>query len=267
MFLQRFHLSLLLIVFAPLSLYAQEPSGEPVAEERVYDPLEGFNRAMFAFNDTVDVYLFEPVASGYDSITPEFLQQRVRNVFETLGYPKYLVSDLVQLKFGQAAEHTGRFLVNATLGLAGIFDVATEMGLPAHREDFGTALHYHGVPAGPYLVLPFVGPTNFRDGFGRIVDSFLDPAYWIAYETAEDDDNFYISVGVTVFDGLQTRADLLDAAKEASLDYYLFTQGAYYQYRQGLMSDGEVQGMGAALGASSSNDAGEDYGSFEDPFE
>lgn len=238
--------------------------------EEVWDPFEGFNRGMFWFNDKLDIYLLEPVAQGYDWIMPEFGQQRVRNFLDTISYPKYLVSSLLQLKFGQAVEHSGRFLINATVGLAGLFDVATDWGLPMHEEDLGTAFAYLGIPAGPYLVLPLIGPTTLRDGIGRVGDGFLDPVYWAA-TTADGDDALYIGLGRAAVSAIQTRADLLDAieaAKEASLDYYLFAQGAYYQYRAGLTYDGKVK-EAAEIPDSSEESEGisaEEVGSFEDPF-
>ncbi len=121
---------------------------------------------------------------------PEFVNDGITNFYENVSYPKFLVSDLIQFKFSQALHHTGRFLVNTTLGLGGLFDVAGEMGLEEHQEDFGTALAHHGVGPGAYLVIPFLGPSNLRDGFGKLVDSFLDPVSWIAFGTAAEREEF-----------------------------------------------------------------------------
>lgn len=210
-------------------------------KDQIEDPFEGFNRAMFSFNDTLDIYLMEPVARGYDYVVPNIVQDGVSNVFENLGYPRYLVSSLVQGKFSQAMRHTGRFAINSTVGLAGIVDVAQHVGLQKHEEDFGLAMAHYNLPAGPYLVLPILGPTNFRDGVGTIVDTALDPLYWINYtDKINSSDRFWISSGATVLKFVNRRADLLDAvetAKESSLDYYLFIQGAYYQYRAGILED------------------------------
>lgn len=218
----------------------------PQEADTIEDPLEGFNRAMFSFNDTVDVYLLEPVAQGYDWIMPQAVQTGVTNVFENLGYPRYLVSSLIQGKFSQALDHTGRFLINSTVGLAGLVDVAQYVDLPKHEEDIGLALAYHGVPSGPYLVLPFFGPSNFRDTIGLVVDTALDPVFWVTSSNKIDSsDRFWISTGTTGLRVINTRARLLDAveaAKESSLDYYLFVQGAYYQYREGLLYDKSQDG-------------------------
>lgn len=143
--------------------------------EEPYDPLEDFNRAIFSFNDTLDVHLLEPVARAYRDYTPDPMRTGIGNFFLNLRYPSYLVSDVVQGKFDQVLEHTGRFLINSTVGVVGLIDVAKDWGLPDHDEDFGIALAYHGVPSGPYLVIPVVGPSSVRDGVGRVVDAFLDP--------------------------------------------------------------------------------------------
>lgn len=212
------------------------------AQTEVSDPIEDVNRGVFWFNDQVDIFFLEPVAEGYDSVIPESVQNRVGNFFENLNYPKYLVSDLVQLKFTQVASHTGRFLVNTILGLGGIFDVATDWGLPKEEEDFGIALAYHDIPPGPYLVLPFLGPSNLRDGVGRAVDYFLNPFTIFSNSgTSRAGVKDKITISARALDIIDTRAGLLDAveaAKESSVDYYLFMQSAYYQYRRGVLYDG-----------------------------
>ncbi|MCB0353111.1 MAG: VacJ family lipoprotein [Bdellovibrionales bacterium] len=211
-----------------------------LAEDEISDPFEKVNRGVFWFNDHLDRYALEPVAKGYNSVIPKPVQKGIDNVFNNLKYPSLLVSDLVQLKFTQAAQHTGRFLLNSTVGLAGLIDVAKDIGLEPHKEDFGTALAYHGVPSGPYIMLPFFGPTTVRDGIGRIVDNVLDPIYWITATTADSSDATAMSVGLTVFDAVNTRAGLIEAveaAREASVDYYLFIQSAYYQDRNAVIYD------------------------------
>ena len=207
------------------------------AQEEVHDPLEKMNRGIFWFNDKADVYVFEPIAKGYDYITPNRVQHSVTNFFHNLRYPRYLVSDLVQFKFSQALEHTGRFLVNSTAGGLGLFDVASDMGLPENEEDFGLALAHHGVGPGAYVVLPVLGPSNVRDTVGTVVDFFLDPFVIFGFTNVRagiQDPIIYGAYGLKL---VNTRAELLDAvdtAKSSSLDYYLFVQGAYYQHRWGL---------------------------------
>lgn len=227
-----------LVISCAVACFPTSAMGEP---EEPYDPLESVNRGIFDFNDTLDVYAIEPVSRTYRDNVPDFLQTGISNFFLNLRYPSYLVSDILQGKFEQALEHTGRFLVNTTVGIVGLVDVAEDIGLPDHEEDFGTALAYHGVPAGPYLVLPILGPSNVRDGVGRIVDGFLDPIGWIYYSSASSGVKLGVSATALGVKLVSTRAGLLQAvetAKESSLDYYLFTQGAYYQYRHGVITDG-----------------------------
>jgi len=214
--------------------------------EEVYDPIEPVNRGIFWFNDQVDIYVLEPIARGYKDYVPEFMRTAVGNFFLNLRYPSYLVSDLVQGKFSQASDHTARFVINSTVGIAGLIDFAKDAGLPDHEEDFGIALAYRGVPAGPYLVLPFLGPSNVRDGVGRIVDLFLDPLYWVTYSNLSAGTKLAISASATGLKVIHTRAGLLqavEAAKEGSIDYYLFVQGAYYQHRYGLLTDGAASDL------------------------
>jgi phospholipid-binding lipoprotein MlaA len=235
-------LASLILSSSTLSSCALGPPPRPESiDAEIYDPIKDVNRGIFTFNDTLDRNILEPVASGYDSITPDFVQGAVRNFFETLDYPKILVSNLVQLKFGQAAESSGRFLINATLGAAGLIDVASDLGLPSHREDFGIALAYHDVPPGPYIMLPFLGPSNARDAVGRIVDGFLNPLNFIFYSDIDTDVLVPVTLSLQALSILQTRSDLLEVigdARRDSVDFYLATQAAYYQVRSGLLYDG-----------------------------
>jgi phospholipid-binding lipoprotein MlaA len=206
----------------------------------IWDPLEPVNRGIFWFNDKLDTALFEPLAKGYDYITPEPVQSGVKNFFRNLNYPIFLLSDLTQLKFDQAASDSGRFLINSTIGLLGLFDVASNFGLEYHPEDLGTALAYYGVPSGPYLVLPLLGPTNLRDFTGSIVDSLVSPTAVISYTGLKDEEKLWLIGGINSLNLINTRSNMIeniDSAKEASLDYYLFTQSAYEQYRQGVIED------------------------------
>ena len=225
--------------------------------QEVYDPIEPVNRGIFWFNDKLDVYVLEPVARGYDDYVPESVQTGVGNFFENLRFPRYFVSDIVQLKFGQVWHHTSRFVINSTVGVLGILDVAKDFGFEKHEEDFGIALAYHDVPPGPYLVLPLLGPSNLRDGFGRLVDSFLDPISALTYTSVDDDIAIPVIIGTKALDLIDTRADLLEAvetAKSSSLDYYLFVQGAYMQHRRGVLYDGNPPDE---LG----DEAGDEFGS------
>lgn len=211
------------------------------AQDEVPDPWESTNRAIFEFNDTLDVNILEPVARAYDENTPPPLKIGITNFFRNIRYPRYLVSDLIQFKFTQALEHTGRFLLNTTFGVAGLIDVAKHVGLEDHQEDIGTALGYHGVGTGPYMVLPFLGPSNVRDTVGTIFDFALDPLYFVNYLVTPEPIDVGLSIGATAVKYVDRRAGLIEAVeagKESSVDFYLFTRSAYQQFRQGLIYDG-----------------------------
>lgn len=241
----RKKLALLLSVVAFTAASSALPvAAEDKQEEKpaAWDPIEPVNRGTFWFNDQFDYYLLEPVSSGYNYVMPEVAQEGVNNFFMNLRYPSYLVSDIVQFKFDQVVDHTGRFLINSTIGLLGLIDVAKHVGLPDHEEDFGIALAYQGVPPGPYIVLPFIGPSNLRDTVGFVVDTAINPLQLFTYTDAHSDAKLAVSTGGTALKAVQTRVNYDEAiktGKEASLDYYLFLQSAYYQYREGLVTDGK----------------------------
>ncbi len=234
---------------------------EETDEDEIYDPLETVNRGIFWFNEQVDYYAAEPVARGYDYITPAVVKTGVSNFFSNLRYPIYLISDLLQLKFGQAATHTGRFLINTTIGFGGFADVAQSLGLEHNKEDLGLTFGYWGIPHGPYFVIPFIGPSTTRDTFGLVFDTLLTPTTYPTYfSNATDAQTWGIGTGGTVFNFIQIRASLLDTiedAKAASFDFYLFSQGAYYQRRRGELYDGNPP----------SNDFEDDEAFFDDDFE
>ena len=142
------------------------------ADDRVdsHDPLEGFNRAMYTFNDRLDKYALKPLAKGYRAITPTGVRKSVSNFFSNLHEPMVMLNNLLQGKPGQATSDLIRFVVNSTVGIVGLFDVSSKVGLPKHDEDFGQTLAVWGVGDGPYLVLPFFGPSNLRDGPSLVVD-------------------------------------------------------------------------------------------------
>ncbi len=231
-----------LILLPSLRCYAQDDATadddffeEDVdVEAELYDPWEGFNRGVFWFNEQFDSYLLKPVAQGYDYIVPKGAQRSVRNFFKNLGYPSNLVSSLIRLDFSEAGTHTARFAINTTAGIGGLFDVADDCGLKAEQSDFGIALGHYDVPAGPYLVLPFLGPSNVRDGLSAVVDGFLDPVYYVGAYSEPESTQWAIDIGTKALQIVNRRAQLLeasDSAKKASLDYYLFMQSAHYQMR------------------------------------
>ncbi|MCY1265297.1 putative phospholipid-binding lipoprotein MlaA [compost metagenome] len=197
------------------------------------DPWEGFNRAMFRFNDTLDTYALKPVAQGYQAVTPQFLEDGIHNVFSNIGDVGNLVNDLFQAKFHNAGVDTSRLVFNTTFGLLGFFDVATHMGLQRNDEDFGQTLGYWGVDSGPYLVIPFLGPSTVRDAGGKIPDAFLEPYPYIDHVPTRN-----VTRAVDVVD---TRASLLSAEKLITGDKYIFIRNAYLQNREFKVKDGEVE--------------------------
>jgi len=197
------------------------------------DPYEGYNRAMYSFNDAFDSAILKPAAKGYDAVLPDPIQKGVSNFFSNLNEITVILNDLLQLKFGQAFDDTGRFLLNSTVGIAGIFDVAGYAGHEGHDEDFGQTLGVWGVEPGPYVVLPFFGPRNVRDSFGLVADIYTDPVTHV-------DDNGARNALVAL-EVIDARANLLGVKKvldEAALDEYSYVRDAYLQRRQNLVYDG-----------------------------
>lgn len=199
------------------------------------DPFESFNRAMYKFNDAADRYVMKPIAEGYDKIVPTPVDRSITNFFSNLEDLMVTVNDILQGKFQQGLSDFARFLANTTVGVGGLFDVATSGGLVKHKEDFGQTLGVWGFETGPYLVLPFLGPSNVRDGIGLGVDTFTWPILYLG------------SIGIrTGLGGLRTidkRADLLEETeilKEAALDPYVYIREAFLQRRRFLVHDGKV---------------------------
>lgn len=198
-----------------------------------HDPLEPVNRKIFWFNDQVDIYVLEPVAEGWNAITPEPVQRSIANFFANLDVPLAFVNNLLQGKFAASASDVGRFAVNTTVGVAGLFDPASSWGFEQHVEDFGQTFGRWGVPAGPYLVLPFFGPSNPRDGVGRVGDAAMRVYPFFAPP--------YVSPFATGTEFINARARALDEVREAkatALDYYTLVRNAYIQRRQALVNDG-----------------------------
>lgn len=197
------------------------------------DPLEGVNRPIFAFNEGFDRWVMEPVATGYDWVLPEVVQTGVRNVFANLVMPVTLLNDILQAKPMGAVEDLGRIVVNTTAGIGGIFDVASMIEIPRNNEDFGQTLGRWGVPAGPYLVVPLLGPSTVRDVARYPVDAAARPlAYFIP---------LWASATIRVVENFSIRAyylEELDEARANALDYYVFVRDAYLQLREHAVTDG-----------------------------
>jgi phospholipid-binding lipoprotein MlaA len=190
------------------------------------------NRGIFVVNDGLDRHVIEPVSAAWDWMLPDFAQRGLRRAFDNLRFPIVFFNNLLQWKPVVAGESVARFLLNSTVGLAGFLDPAAAIGIERRDEDFGQTLGWWGVPAGPFLMLPLLGPSNVRDGVGLIVDSALRAiGFFIP---------FWASVGMAGVDTLNRRSlirDQIEAEREAAVDWYAAVRSAYTQYREALVSD------------------------------
>lgn len=195
------------------------------------DPLEPFNRSMYSFNETLDDWVAQPVAKNYVRFVPQFARTGVNNFFVNVTYPTVIINDFLQGKFAQGAHDTGRFLFNTTVGMAGLVDVASMVGMEANDEDFGQTLGAWGVGQGWFIMLPLLGPTTNRDGIGQIADGYTNP---ISYTDEE------YRYGLNVLGLVNSRASLLgiEGVLAQQFDRYAFVRGAYLQRRLGLTYDG-----------------------------
>lgn len=212
------------------------------------DPLESLNRRVFSFNSFLDRWLLKPLAKGYQWVTPSFVDRGVSNFFNNLSDVPGLVNAGLQGDVSQMATSTGRVLVNSTVGIGGLMDVASDMGMERRSEDFGQTLAVWGVGEGAYVELPFLGGRNLRDAVAIIPDIFLNPVSYV--------DDQATRTGLTVLDTVDTRADLLALESFVAGDRYSFIRDVYRQRRQSAVANGELQG---------GTDGGDDDG-FSDDF-
>jgi phospholipid-binding lipoprotein MlaA len=197
------------------------------------DPWEPMNRSVASFNDKIDDNVLKPVATGYRNVVPDLIQTGVRNVFNNFADMWSTVNNLLQLKPTNTVESLGRVIVNTVFGIYGIFDVATYIKLERHPEDFGQTLGHWGVPNGPYLVLPLLGPSTLRDGASLPVDFAVSPTKLIG-DIPTRNKVFALRL-------VSKRAELLKSGnmlEQASIDKYSFTRDAYLQYRRSQIYDG-----------------------------
>lgn len=203
------------------------------------DPLEGMNRGFYSFNEAMDNVLFDPIGNVYNTVVPKPINKGVTNFFSNLGDIAVVVNDILQLKIDQALSDATRFIFNSTIGLAGLVDVSTVMGLPKHDEDFGQTLATWGIGAGPYLVFPFFGPSTVRDATGFVVDAgLLNPVFYIG--------NTELKASLLALNYVDFKSDLLSAKElldEAALDEYEFTKNAYFEKRASQINDEDVPAL------------------------
>lgn len=207
-------------------------TSEPARQARPFnkiDPYENVNREIYKFNDMVDDYIAGPISDAYRYITPKFVQTGVANAFANIKNINVVFNDFLQAKFVQGAEDTGRFAINSTLGLAGLFDVAKSLSLEQHQEDFDQTLAVWGISKGPYLVVPFLGPSTVRGIPGAAFDTAVNPTS-------------YVATPFQALSMLNARANAEGALRfidEAALDPYVFTRESFLQWRDNLATDGK----------------------------
>ncbi len=199
------------------------------------DPWERLNRTTYKFNNAFDRTIYRPVAVGYRKATPRFMQIGVSNFFDNLAYPIVVVNDLLQAQFKPFLNDTGRLLMNTTLCLGGLFDPASAAGLDKNQRDFGQTLGKWGVGPGPYLMIPFLGPSDVRDAVGRVGDEFSSPRHYI--------NNNYWDYGLFLLGAVDTRVRLLDTDHLvfSAYDPYAFLRNAYLQRREFMVTGGAGQ--------------------------
>ncbi len=214
------------------------PAAEPAAatgsdgDVTVHDPWEPVNRKIFAFNEGFDHWFLEPVATGWDFVMPDPVEMSIQHFFRNLKFPVVFVNNLLQAKPVGAVTELGRFMVNTTVGIAGFFDPATYLRMPNSDEDFGQTLGVWGVPGGPYLVLPVLGPSNPRDTGGLVVDYGLSGYTWFI--------PWYASAGITSVRIVNQRSRLLETIREerkSAFDFYVAVRNAYVQRRDDQIGD------------------------------
>jgi phospholipid-binding lipoprotein MlaA len=228
-----FALLLLLAAAAPASAQEADPLAEEEDGTPVNDPWQGMNRSIFSFNESIDRWILEPVATGWDFALPDPVERAISRFFENASFPVVFVNDLLQWKPLAAAQDVGRFALNTTAGIGGFFDPASQVGwLPDHDEDFGQTLGVWGVPPGPYLVLPLLGPSSPRDTGGLAVDSAtLVYPFFLP---------FYVNAARSVVRIVNQRSRLLETIREerkAAFDFYAAVRNAYVHSRENEVAD------------------------------
>ena len=224
-----------IIISGALSACSTTPTQDKI------DPWEGWNRDVHGFNKDFDSAILKPIAKGYDDVMPNPVDESITNVFSNINDIGVTINDFLQLKFLQGGMDFSRFLINTTVGVVGVFDVAKELDLPKHDEDFGQTLGYWGVPTGNYMVLPFIGASSPRDAFGLLGDALFNPLTYVSFFGGFAANA--ATAAATGVDITDTRSDLMQSEKlldEASLDRYDFVKNTYLQRRNYLVHDGKV---------------------------
>ncbi len=223
--------------YAPSVAYAPVELAQAVEEDDVNDPLETMNRGIFAFNEFFLEWVLGPISGAYKGIFPDPVRESVGNILHLVAAPIILANDLLQAEWERAWITTQRTVVNATVGVAGVFDVAENVGLPRHTEDFGQTLAVWGIGEGFYLVLPFFGPSNPRDGIGKFVDGYFHPLTRWADNTDREEITYGLFSASAVHDYSEVM-DELDQIRKTSIDYYAAIRSMYRQRRAAEIRNG-----------------------------
>lgn len=226
-------ISFLILLTAGCAAVPKDPAALAAYQE-ANDPLEPMNRKIFAFNMAADKYALRPVVKGYRKITTPGFRLKVRTFLSNLKTPLTVVNDLLQLNFKNAGRDLSRFVINSTIGFLGVYDVADRMGIAPNYQGFGTTMAVWGIPSGPYLVLPFLGPSNVRDFTGTAANVVFDPFTYVSYQNDNRDITraFLIADIVEAVAAYENSLDLLDEGRKSSLDFYAYMRSMYQQYRK-----------------------------------
>src|SRR5262245_36511647 len=223
----------------PAAALPAEPADELYAEEEAEpagfpDPFEGFNRMVFDANRDVEPWVVQPVVNAYDAVTPDAVQRAVVRILTNLDSPSVFVNDLLQLDPIGASITATRFALNTTVGLLGIWDPATDMGIEGHDTDFGQTMAFAGIPSGPYLILFLIGPTNARDAFGYVVDFVFRPTTYVLTPAAQV---LFTGVreGTTGISKRDEQDESLRRLEASSMDFYAALRNGYFQTRTGAI--------------------------------
>lgn len=236
--MRRSHKTIVAYLLCCMLLGCATPPTDP-QELKIYkennDPLEPMNRSIFDFNISLDKYVLAPIDKGYRLIIPSVVRTGIDNFFTNLKQPLYTVNSLLQGDLKSAGIVVGRFAINTTFGFFGIMDAASEMEIPIIKRNFGQTLAVWHVGSGPYLMVPFLGPSTVRDGTGMIVDAFGDPLSLVLYKPSPALP--YVKMGVNAFLTLDRAHDLMDSIQRTSTDYYAAMRSMWQQKNQKDIND------------------------------
>lgn len=249
--IMKFRTLLSLCAAGSLSLLTACASTEPAQDMSDFDPIEPVNRVVHGVNGAVDFMLLYPAAMWYRDIAPEPVKTSVSSFVRNLNEPLNSLNALLQGDPDQAAASFQRFIMNSTLGFLGLNDIAADFGIPYRREDFGQTLAHYGVGAGPYIVLPLLGPSNLRDGIGIGVDYVANPLTWGAQNSDTAEALYLGSIGLSALHYRYATVNQLDELQKSSIDYYVALRSLYRQQRNALIRNGapapnaEIEGESA----------------------